>query len=107
MFSGLIARVIKAKFAFMSQKSLSEIVSQFHFFHFSLFEFAVKHMTVPTKHCVKKCLKVRPNFCTTIKAQLVPTKCHCKVSQTKRGRARGSPRVLRACVPAKISGSQN
>ena len=67
MFSNLTARVTKAKFACVLRTSLSQIVGQLHFFCFSLFEFDVKHMIIHTKHCLKKYLKARPNFCTTVK----------------------------------------
>ena len=67
MFSELTPRVTKAKFACVLQTSLSKMASQFHFFLFSLFEFAVKHVIIQTKHYLKKYLKVRPIFCTTVK----------------------------------------
>ena len=67
MFSGLTAQATKENFACVLRSILSEVVSQFHFLRFSLFEFAVKQMIVQTKHCLKKYLKVRPNFCTSVK----------------------------------------
>ena len=92
MFLDLTAQVTKAKFACVLRTSSSEIVSQFHFFRFSLFELAVKNMIIQTKHCLKKYLKVRPNLCTTVKSTTrtgVSYKSQTvrrKVSQIKRGK---------------------
>ncbi len=77
-------------------------MTQFHFFRFNLFEFTVKHMIIQTK----KYFKVRPkrhNCC-----QLKLAKSH-ETPKPKNfaDKARRSPRVLRAYVPAKISDSQN
>ncbi len=82
MVSDLTARVTKAN-SHVLRSILSEIVSQFHFFRFSLYEFAVKHMIIQTKNY----LKVRPKRHNW--RQLKLAKSHeilsRKVSQTKRG----------------------
>ncbi len=101
MFLDLTARVTKAN-SHVLRSILSEIVSQFHFFRFSLFEFALKHMIIQTK----KYLKVRPKRHNW--RQLKLAKSHEILSRKSfADKARGSPRVLRAYVPAKISGSRN
>ncbi len=83
MFSDLTARVAKAMQCATIDHILSEIVTHFHFFRFSLFEFAEKHMIIQTK----KYLKVRPKRHNS--RQLKLAKSHeilsRKVSQTKRG----------------------